>query len=822
MADISKVKNPDGNTYNIKDSTARDLIANKADKTVATTSANGLMSASDKKAIDREFFRMLPKGGTYIPPNADLNSIQYLKVGNYYNSLSADAATMKNCPGAAFMMYVLSPLSEGYDNESTAQWVYRLRIFVEYTGNNIFTQNVYSGNTAGSFTYGPWVKMTNSNDLGAVSKIINDHAANKNNPHSVTKAQIGLGNVDNTSDVDKPYYKLIGTTKTNTNKVGHFDFNDASCSLYKIKNFYAASGEGDYFYLLHKKSDYTITTTKHFSNTAYLFTANLAFDCTVATNLISESDPAILTIVRNNTITATDVLTLIFYEHRGWTSNALLNHWKLEIMAGNPNDSSYTKHTWKAGDWLTVFERTNVSDHINTLWCGLNPYHDDGLGYLYIKGIRITIYAATPYSTKSGDFGYNLLEIAGMRLLDSRPSFSPAEALGALDVAGGTVYGKTAFQEGISATSYSGATATSSADGLMSKSDKSKLDSVASTYATKNELASHSQNVSNPHKVTASQVGALPLSGGTLTGNLTAPSFNGKVNGYTISANVPSGAKFTDTTYSNATTSASGLMSSADKAKLDGIAAGAEFIDAIKACPPAISHRMIYRGKNLGTSFTTEQSQAVQNGTFTDMYVGDYWVINGKTRRIGDIDYFYGCGDTSLDQHHLLIVDDGVDLAGDGSTTHFMNDTDTTAGGFKGSKMWQSTIPNQILPDIITAFGSHLLTHREYISNAVTDGVPSDGEWVDTTYNLFNETMYYGSVVNGANIGGAGVFNIGCSKNQIALFKLDQSSMNRRNSIWLRDVVSNTAFALAYSFGYATGGFTSFPWFSILGYYLIH
>ena len=295
---------------------------------------------------------------------------------------------------------------------------------------------------------------------------------------SLSKADVGLGNVDNTSDVDKPYYKLIGQTATNTNEVGHFDFNDASRSLYKIKNFYAASGEGDYFYLAHKKSDYTITTTQHFSNIAGLFTADLSSDCTIATNLISESDPAILTIVRRHEITTTDVLTLIFYEHRGWQSNARLKHWKLEIMAYGPNSPDYTNHTWKGGDWLTVFERTNVSDSINCLWCGLNPYKDDGLSYLWIKGIRITIYAATPYSTKSGDFGYNQLEIAGMRLLDSRPSFSPAEALGALDVAGGTVYGKTTFQEGISATSYSGATATSSANGLMSKADKAKLDTL--------------------------------------------------------------------------------------------------------------------------------------------------------------------------------------------------------------------------------------------------------------------------------------------------------------------------------------------------------
>ena len=44
---------------------------------------------------------------------------------------------------------------------------------------------------------------------------------------------------------------------------------------------------------------------------------------------------------------------------------------------------------------------------------------------------------------------------------------------------------------------------------------------------------------------------------------------------YTLGKSVPSNAKFTDTTYNNATTSTDGLMSSSDKTKLNGIAAGA-------------------------------------------------------------------------------------------------------------------------------------------------------------------------------------------------------------------------------------------------------
>ena len=41
-------------------------------------------------------------------------------------------------------------------------------------------------------------------ELSAVEKDISDHKKNIDNPHNVTAAQIGLGNVDNTSDADKP------------------------------------------------------------------------------------------------------------------------------------------------------------------------------------------------------------------------------------------------------------------------------------------------------------------------------------------------------------------------------------------------------------------------------------------------------------------------------------------------------------------------------------------------------------------------------------------------------------------------------------------
>lgn len=47
----------------------------------------------------------------------------------------------------------------------------------------------------------------NTNDISSVSTKLKTHSEDQNNPHFVTKEQVGLGNVDNTSDENKPVSK---------------------------------------------------------------------------------------------------------------------------------------------------------------------------------------------------------------------------------------------------------------------------------------------------------------------------------------------------------------------------------------------------------------------------------------------------------------------------------------------------------------------------------------------------------------------------------------------------------------------------------------
>lgn len=206
-------------------------------------------------------------------------------------------------------------------------------------------------------------------------------------------------------------------------------------------------------------------------------------------------------------------------------------------------------------------------------------------------------------------------------------------------------------------------------------------------------------------------------------------------------------------------------------------------------------HRMIFRGKNLGSSITPEQIAAIQAGTFEDLWLGDYWVINGIIWRIVDFDYWYKAGDTSFANHHLVIMPDTVLYNAQ------MNTSNITTGGYVGSAMYTSNLANAKTM-INSAFGSHVLTHREYLTNAVTNGYPSAGAWYDSNVELPNEIMIYGSLVfTPAGDGSVIVTRYTISKTQLALFAVAPKFANIRATYWLRDVVSSAYFANVSYYG---------------------
>lgn len=163
-------------------------------------------------------------------------------------------------------------------------------------------------------------------------------------------------------------------------------------------------------------------------------------------------------------------------------------------------------------------------------------------------------------------------------------------------------------------------------------------------------------------------------------------------------------------------------------------------------------HNSIYRGKFLGNEVTSEQWDRIADGTFRDMYIGDYWTINGTTYLIAAFNYYYNTGNTRLTTNHITLTTSRH------MYTHRMNPTNTTEGGYVNSEMYTSGL-DQAKTKIYADFAGHVLTHKRILSNAV-------------------------------------------DKVQLPLFALRPDLIGVKVSWWLRDVATATQFAYVNAYGH--------------------
>lgn len=240
--------------------------------------------------------------------------------------------------------------------------------------------------------------------------------------------------------------------------------------------------------------------------------------------------------------------------------------------------------------------------------------------------------------------------------------------------------------------------------------------------------------------------------------------------------------------------------------------------------PSAASHNALYRGKDLTSYFNSgAMSTAIANGTFDDIFPGDYIIesvtVDGKAYSnikwiVGDLDYFLHRGVTETAEHHLILFPEN------NIGTAQMNSTNTTANGYQGSDMWKNVIP-KYTTGIVNAFGSdHVLEHDELLTNAMNANAASaagagwagsaywnwagsygktDGSypWVKVKVNIFNQAMMFGN----HPFASSGQEEGNCNK-QLAAFRYGQN-FTRAYWCWLRDVASASRFADANSAGYA-------------------
>lgn len=198
-------------------------------------------------------------------------------------------------------------------------------------------------------------------------------------------------------------------------------------------------------------------------------------------------------------------------------------------------------------------------------------------------------------------------------------------------------------------------------------------------------------------------------------------------------------------------------------------------------------HNNIYRGKDLGV-FNDTFEQAIQDGTFDNMYIADTFTMNGHTYHIAGFNTEWGTEkNTELGNHICLITDNFGDSQ--------MNSSYTTQGGFAGSDMFKNTLP-KLVSQLKADWGDHLLEFNEFLSTGIDlNGAPNIGAWFKVQASLMNTTQVFGAPTKYSNNANGEKYNIGNENSILPLFKLKPSDRNTSYYWWLRDIYNSQSFA---------------------------
>lgn len=203
--------------------------------------------------------------------------------------------------------------------------------------------------------------------------------------------------------------------------------------------------------------------------------------------------------------------------------------------------------------------------------------------------------------------------------------------------------------------------------------------------------------------------------------------------------------------------------------------------------PHAGFHNSFFRGKNI--TYKIEDGSiwtAIRSGTFSDLFVGDYFFVNNHRYVIAGFNIYLNNGDTAFTDNHIVVIPD-INVSRDGVdyedmkglyTGIRMNSTASTTGGYINSYYAKTNIPT-VNQRLTADFNSHLCTFREFLENEVSESVPngpnprytgaaSNWAWVSVQACLLNEIELFGCT----RFSSSG-YAIGTGKTQLPLFKFN-------------------------------------------------
>lgn len=212
--------------------------------------------------------------------------------------------------------------------------------------------------------------------------------------------------------------------------------------------------------------------------------------------------------------------------------------------------------------------------------------------------------------------------------------------------------------------------------------------------------------------------------------------------------------------------------------------------------PGAAAHNAIYRGKKLGNALTSEMLAGIRDGSFSDLYVGDYIETEDNIYRFMDFDYFLGCCSNAsggkIEKHHAILVPDKVM-----SSSAIDNYPEATQP--KDTHMYVNKLP-EITQTLKGIFGNDNVAIMDRVITKTVNGESTGWDWVNVGADLLTEVMVMGHSSWGQWVG----FQTGIMKGQLAGFRYSHPLMCSNEDYWLRDKRSATNYALISFDGYSS------------------
>lgn len=217
------------------------------------------------------------------------------------------------------------------------------------------------------------------------------------------------------------------------------------------------------------------------------------------------------------------------------------------------------------------------------------------------------------------------------------------------------------------------------------------------------------------------------------------------------------------------------------------------------------------------------------------MFIGDYWTINGVNWRIAAFNYWYNTGyDTNIcTTNHVVIVPDTCLVPPNGSTGLIENGSSSLEHGYLGTGYYSGTNNDSsantskatCINLVNAAFGSsHLLHHTEIFTSTVNHSITTGYSRTDSTVELMEEPMVYGSYIFGLgeyrvdkrDVGTASewqaatsgfIQTTGCI--QLPLFSFNRKFLYSDYSWWLRTIDSTYTLCFVNKYGSCGNGLSN-------------